>query len=77
MRGVKSVQFTYRLTEQTQELLETFRMMVNHATHISLEEGIKGRLNLRNRIYKEFQEKYGVISCYPTKDGRGGPSPLA
>ncbi|MBI2649460.1 MAG: hypothetical protein HYW93_07405, partial [Thaumarchaeota archaeon] len=65
MKGVKSVQFTYRPTEQTQELLETFRMMVNHAIHISLEEGIKGRLNLRNRIYKEFQEKYGVISCYP------------
>lgn len=65
MIGVKAVQFRYRPTEQLVGLLETFRMMVNHAIHICLEEGIKGRLNLRNRIYKEFQEKYGVISCYP------------
>ncbi len=65
VKCVKAVQFTHRPTEQTQELLETFRMMVNHAIHICLEEGIKGRLNLRNRIYKEFQEKYSVVSCYP------------
>jgi putative transposase len=39
--------------------------MVNQAIHISLSEKISGRLRLRNRIYKEFQDKYGVVSCYP------------
>jgi len=39
--------------------------MVNHAIQISLAEGLKGRLKLRDRIYKEFQERYGVVSSFP------------
>jgi putative transposase len=39
--------------------------MVNQAIHICLQEKIKGRLKLRGRIYKEFQERYRVLSCYP------------
>jgi putative transposase len=39
--------------------------MVNHAIHICLEEKIKGRLRLRDRIYREFQTRYGVLSAYP------------
>ncbi len=39
--------------------------MVNDAIRICLSENIKGRLRLRDRIYKEFQERYGVVSCYP------------
>jgi putative transposase len=62
---VKSVSFSYIRTPLIQELLETFRDMVNAAIHICLEEDIRGRLRLRDRIYKEFQEKYVVISCYP------------
>ncbi|MDV3292999.1 MAG: RNA-guided endonuclease TnpB family protein [Nitrososphaerales archaeon] len=65
MKSVKAIRFDYRPTEQTSELLETFRMMVNHAIHICLEENIKGRFNLRNRIYREFRERYGVTSNYP------------
>jgi putative transposase len=65
VKPVKAVKFHYAPTLQTRELLETFRMMVNHAICICLEEKIKGRLKLRNRIYKEFQERYGVVSCYP------------
>ncbi len=65
VKSIKAVRFSYRSTEQTRELLETFRMMVNHAIKIALEEKVEGRLNLRNRIYKEFQERYGVLSCYP------------
>jgi putative transposase len=65
VESVKAVEFTYKPTEQTTELLKTFRMMVNHAIHIALEENIRGRLKLRDRIYKEFQERYGVVSCYP------------
>ncbi len=52
-------------TEQTHELLVTFRMMVNHAIRFCIEENIKGRYKLRNRIYREFRERYGVASWYP------------
>lgn len=65
VKSVKAVKFTYKATPETRELLETFRMMVNHALHICLDENVKGRLNLRNRIYKEFQERYGIQSHYP------------
>ncbi len=49
----------------TRELLEAFRDMVNDAIRICLREGIKGRLKLRDRIYRDFQERYGVISSFP------------
>ena len=65
VKSVKAVRFAYKPTPETKELLETFRMMVNHAIHVCLEENVKGRLKLRDRIYKEFQERYGVVSCYP------------
>jgi len=65
VKSVKSVKFAYAPTPQTRELLETFRMMVNHAIHIALTENVRGRLNLRNRIYREFQAQYGIVSCYP------------
>jgi len=42
-----------------------FRGMVNNAIRICIDEGIKGRLKLRDRIYKEFQERYGVASYFP------------
>jgi len=65
MKSVKGVRFGYRPTLESRQLLQTFRVMVNHAIHISLTEGVKGRLKLRDRIYREFKEKYGVVSCYP------------
>ena len=63
--SVKSVKFGCTQTSQTRELLESFRAMVNHAIHTCLEENIKGRLKLRDRIYKEFQREYEVLSVYP------------
>jgi len=39
--------------------------MVNDAIRICLDESIKGRLNLRNRIYKELKERYVIVACYP------------
>jgi IS605 OrfB family transposase len=65
IKAVKSVKFGYTPTPVTRELLETFREMVNDAIRICLGEGIKGRLKLRDRVYKEFQERYGVVSCFP------------
>jgi IS605 OrfB family transposase len=65
VKATKSVRFYYRPTPQSLELLQTFRMMVNDAIRICLEERIRGRLRLRDRIYKEFQERYGVVACFP------------
>jgi len=65
VNAIKSVKFRYFPTRQTSELLGTFREMVNNAIHICLNESISGRLRLRNRIYKEFQDRYDVVSCYP------------
>jgi len=39
--------------------------MVNDAIRICLSEDIRGRLRLRDRVYKEFQQRYGVVSCFP------------
>lgn len=64
-RSVISVKFCYQPTPQTVEFLQTFRMMVNHAIRVCLEERIRGRLTLRNRIYREFRERYAITSPYP------------
>ena len=65
LKAVKSVKFAYTHTPQTRELLETFRDMVNEAIRICLKEVIRGRLRLRDRVYKEFQVRYGVVSVFP------------
>jgi putative transposase len=39
--------------------------MVNDAIRICQIEGIKGRFKLRNRIYREFRERYMVASPFP------------
>jgi len=65
INAVESIKFGYMRTKLSTQLLETFRTMVNQAIQICLNENIRGRLRLRDRIYKEFQEKYKVVSCYP------------
>ncbi len=64
MRVVKSIVFRYAPNQQILDLLNTFRQMVNEAIHICMTENIKGRLNLRNRIYYDFNKKYGLVTCY-------------
>jgi len=65
VKAVKGVRFAYKPTPHTLELLATFRGMVNEAIRICLVEKLKGRLKLRDRMYKEFQVRYGVTSCFP------------
>jgi putative transposase len=65
LKAVKGVKFAYKPTPRTLELLSTFKEMVNEAIRICLSEKVSGRLRLRDRIYREFQEKYGVLSCLP------------
>ncbi|MDA4127382.1 MAG: hypothetical protein OK452_09330, partial [Thaumarchaeota archaeon] len=55
IKAFKSVKFTYSPTSMTREVLEAFRGMVNDAIRICIDEGINGRLKLRDRIYREFQ----------------------
>jgi putative transposase len=64
-RAVKGVKFGYEPNSATKELLSLFRAMVNDAIRICMSEKVRGRLNLRDRIYREFQDRYGVLSCYP------------
>jgi putative transposase len=65
VKAVKGVEFAYRQTPQTLELLSTFKQMVNDATRICLDERVRGRLKLRDRMYRDFQGRYGVVSCFP------------
>ena len=65
MKAFKGIRFAYQATPQTRELLSTFKDMVNHAVRICLAENTKGRLKLRDRIYKEFQDRFGLVSCFP------------
>ncbi len=65
VKSVKAIRFGYKPTPETRELLETFRMMVNHAITIALKEKIRGRFKLRGRIYHEFRERYGVVAAFP------------
>jgi putative transposase len=65
VKAVKGVEFAYKQTPQTVELLSRFKQMVNDAIRICLDEKVRGRLKLRDRIYREFQEGYGVVSCFP------------
>jgi len=62
---VKCIKFAYEPTPFTREVLETFRDMVNEAIRICLQEGIRGRLGLRNRVYRKFRDHYGIVSCFP------------
>jgi IS605 OrfB family transposase len=64
-RVYRTVRFRYVPTSATRDLLTTFKDMVNEAIRIGIEEGIRGRLRFRDRIYKEFQIRYGVLSAYP------------
>ena len=65
MKAVKGVKFAYEPTPQTRELLSTFRDMVNDAIRICLAENIRGRLKVRDRINKELQQRYCLVSCFP------------
>ena len=65
LKAVKGLRFAYEPTPQTLDLLSTFRDMVNNAIRICLVERIKGRLKLRDRVYKEFQDRYQVVSVFP------------
>ena len=63
--AVKGIRFGYEQNIELLSMLNVFRDMVNNAISICLMENIKGRLNLRDRIYREFIDRYGLASQYP------------
>jgi len=65
MSAVKGVKFGYEHSAELAQVLSLFRDMVNDAIRICIAENISGRLNLRNRIYREFIDRYSLASQYP------------
>ena len=65
VKAIKGIKFAYGSAPRTLELLSTFRAMVNDAIRICLSEKIRGRLKLRDRIYMELRQRYGIVSCFP------------
>ena len=63
--AVKGIRFGFEQNAELTEVLHLFRDMVNNAIRICLEENIRGRLNLRDRIYREFIDGYNLASVYP------------
>ena len=63
LADVKAVTFQYEPDEAVKPLLETFRMMVNHAIWLGRQHRIRGRFKLINTVYEEFKE-YGLHSHY-------------
>jgi IS605 OrfB family transposase len=61
--AVKSLTFQYDPDEAVGPLLETFRMMVNHAIWVGRRENIRGRFKLIKAVYKEFKQ-YGLHTHY-------------
>jgi putative transposase len=64
VQAVKGIRFAYKTTPQVLELLSTFKAMVNDSIRICLVEKVRGRLRLRDRIRRDLQRKYGVVSCF-------------
>ena len=63
--AVKGIRFGYAQNDELLSMLNVFRDMVNNAIRICLAGGIKGRLNLRDRIYREFIDGHNLASVYP------------
>jgi hypothetical protein len=61
--AVRAVSFQYEPDDAVRPLLETFRMMVNHAIWVGGEREIRGRFKLIRTVYKEFK-RYGLHSHY-------------
>jgi len=54
MLAVKAVKQSYQLTQELEDVLETFRYMVNFCVHVGLERNITSRFKLSNAVYKEL-----------------------
>ena len=55
--------FQYEPDQAVRPLLETFRMMVNHALWVGVHRGIRGRFHLIKAVYEESR-RYGLHTHY-------------
>jgi IS605 OrfB family transposase len=63
LNAVKAVAFEYEPDDAVKPLLESFRMMVNHAIWVGTSEGIRSRFKLIKDVYGDFK-RYGLHSHY-------------
>ena len=61
---VRGVKFHYEPGAEITDALSLFRRMVNDAIRTCID-CIRGRLHLRNRIYREFMDRHNIPSVYP------------
>ena len=54
MLAVKAVKQSYHPIRELEDVLETFRQMVNYCIHVGLERNITGRFSLSNEVYREL-----------------------
>lgn len=60
---MKAVAFRYEPNESVKPLLETFRMMVNHALWLGMQHRIRNRFKLISAVYDDFK-RYGLHTHY-------------
>ncbi len=63
LSSVKAVVFEYESDRAVEPVLETFRMMVNHAVSVGMRQGIRGRFKLIRTVYGDFN-RYGLHTHY-------------
>lgn len=61
--AVKAVAFQYEPDVTVDLLLETFRMMVNHALWVGLHQDIRSHFKLIGAVYEDFK-RYGLHTHY-------------
>lgn len=63
LSAVRAVAFQYEPDESVKPLLESFRMMINHALWVGMRKGIRSRFKLIRAVYEEFK-RYGLHTHY-------------
>lgn len=63
MNTIKAVAFQYEPDQSVKQLLQTFRMMVNHALCIGMQTRIHNRFRLIRAVYEHFKS-YGLHTHY-------------
>jgi len=73
MLTVKAVKQSYKPTKELEDVLETFRWMVNYCIHIGLERKITSRFRLSNEVYIDLHN--GLHTWYIKCSRKGNSYP--
>jgi len=58
MLAVKAVKQSYKPIQELEDVLETFRCMVNYCIHVGLERNITSRFKLQKEVYEELHNGF-------------------